>query len=423
MDELLAQSLAMEDYSALLSTQSTSEFPPSSSTSSTPNPNHNHRGHFHSLSKSSHSDSTAPTNPSPLPVVPNPPSLPSVLRRYIDQQSVINLSDDLTAVNPDVFMLFQKYNILFFDGKLSGCELKWSKRMTLCAGLCCYEGRGGLCSIKLSQPLLQYRSTKETIETLIHEMIHAFLFVTVRDRDRDGHGPSFQSLMNTVNYVSSLNISIYHTFHDEVDEHRKHVWKCNGRCQSKPPYFGVVKRAMNRPPGPNDSWYSRHQQQCGGEWTKISEPKAFTEKQRKKREREERRKQREKEKLEKAAGKEVTSKTGKANKARNARKSKNSKKSKEEKESKGNGRTLLDMFGGNGKAMEAAPAKKRVKVEEEKADDSGDDIEILDCSTTKATATKGMGNGRRAMERVLCPVCGTMVVGDKINAHIDACLS
>ena len=150
----------------------------------------------------------------------------------------------------------------------------------------------------MSSPLLQYRSTKDTVETLIHEMIHAFLFVTVRDRDRDGHGPSFQSLMNVVNYVSSLNISIYHTFHDEVDEHRKHIWKCSGLCQHKQPHFGVVKRAMNRAPGPNDSWYSRHQRECGGEWTKISEPAAFTEKQRKKREREERKRRREQQKRE-----------------------------------------------------------------------------------------------------------------------------
>ena len=209
LDELLAQSLAMEDFSVSMS----SSFSPTSPTNN---------GSHQSIESQSDSNSNSVQNSLPPPKVPNPPSLPLVLRRYVAQKSVIDLSDDLNAVNPDVFVLFQKYNILYFDSKLSGCELKWSKRMTLCAGLCCYEGRGGLCSIKLSSPLLQYRSTKDTVETLIHEMIHAFLFVTVRDRDRDGHGPSFQSLMNVVNYVSGLNISIYHTFHDEVDAHRKH---------------------------------------------------------------------------------------------------------------------------------------------------------------------------------------------------------
>ncbi len=50
------------------------------------------------------------------------------------------------------------------------------------------------------------------------------------------------------------------------------MWQCNGPCINNPPYFGVVKRAMNRPPGPSDSWYERHRDSCGGTWTKISEP-------------------------------------------------------------------------------------------------------------------------------------------------------
>merc|ERR1719400_495243 len=37
-------------------------------------------------------------------------------------------------------------------------------------------------------------------------------------------------------------------------------------------FFGLVKRAMNRVPGPNDNWWSRHQSTCGGTYTKIKEP-------------------------------------------------------------------------------------------------------------------------------------------------------
>ena len=36
-----------------------------------------------------------------------------------------------------------------------------------CAGLCQYEGRGGLCSIRLSRPLLKFRSRKDLVETLL----------------------------------------------------------------------------------------------------------------------------------------------------------------------------------------------------------------------------------------------------------------
>ena len=144
MDELLAQSLAMEDYSAFIGNQSTtsSGFPSSANTT---NSHHKEANNHNVQTIGSNSTSTSnhnpPPNPNAPPKVPNPPSLPLVLRRYVSDRSVIDLSNDVTAVNPDVFMLFQKYNVLFFDGKLSGCELKWSKRMTLCAGLCCYEGQ------------------------------------------------------------------------------------------------------------------------------------------------------------------------------------------------------------------------------------------------------------------------------------------
>lgn len=33
-----------------------------------------------------------------------------------------------------------------------------------CAGVCSYEGRGGLCSIRLSEPLLKLRPRKDLVE-------------------------------------------------------------------------------------------------------------------------------------------------------------------------------------------------------------------------------------------------------------------
>jgi hypothetical protein len=47
----------------------------------------------------------------------------------------------------------------------------WSKRMTVCAGLCAYEGDQGLCSIRLSQPLLQFRSRRDLVQTLLHGIL------------------------------------------------------------------------------------------------------------------------------------------------------------------------------------------------------------------------------------------------------------
>jgi hypothetical protein len=51
--------------------------------------------------------------------------------------------------NPDIRALFLTFNDLFFFGKLAGIEVKWSPRMTLCAGICSFDSQ--LCSVRLSQ--------------------------------------------------------------------------------------------------------------------------------------------------------------------------------------------------------------------------------------------------------------------------------
>ncbi|KAG2768280.1 hypothetical protein PC129_g12582 [Phytophthora cactorum] len=188
--------------------------------------------------------------------------------------------------NPDLHSLFQEYNRMFFEGRLAGCEVKWSKRMTLCAGLCSFQPRSGFCSIRLSEPLLKLRPRSDMVNTLLHEMIHAYVFVATPVRDHDDHGPLFQAHMNRINEAAKTKITVFHTFHDEVDSYRQHVWQCNGPCRHTRPYFGLVKRSMNRAPGPTDRWWADHERSCGGSYTKIKEPAEFTAKQAKKKERE-----------------------------------------------------------------------------------------------------------------------------------------
>ena len=48
--------------------------------------------------------------------------------------------------------------------------------------MCSYLEGGG-CEIRLSEPLLKFRSTADLKNTLLHEMIHAFLYVTSNKRD------------------------------------------------------------------------------------------------------------------------------------------------------------------------------------------------------------------------------------------------
>ncbi|XP_012935232.1 sprT-like domain-containing protein Spartan [Aplysia californica] len=196
----------------------------------------------------------------------------------LNGMSPVDPSLEISDPNPDIRELFLQFNEQFFWGRLSGIEVKWSPRMTLCAGLCVYEGRGGLCSVRLSLPLLKLRPRKDLVETLLHEMIHAFLFVTDNNRDHDGHGPQFQGHMKRINKATGASISIYHTFHDEVASYQQHWWRCDGPCRKRPPYFGYVKRAMNRAPSFRDFWWAEHQASCGGSYTKIKEPEGYGQK-------------------------------------------------------------------------------------------------------------------------------------------------
>ena len=82
--------------------------------------------------------------------------------------------------------------------------------------MCRYEGRGGYCCISLSTPLLKLRPRSDLVNTLLHEMIHALLFVTHNNRDRDGHGDEFHKHMYRINKESGSKITVYHSFHDEV---------------------------------------------------------------------------------------------------------------------------------------------------------------------------------------------------------------
>ena len=44
--------------------------------------------------------------------------------------------------NPDLHSLFVEFNTAYFWGKLVSCEVKWSPRMTTCAGKMGFVIRG-----------------------------------------------------------------------------------------------------------------------------------------------------------------------------------------------------------------------------------------------------------------------------------------
>lgn len=103
-------------------------------------------------------------------------------------------------------------------------------------------------------------------------MIHAYLFINNIREENGGHGPNFKRIMTEINRKAGTNITVYHTFHDEVELYKTHWWRCNGLCQHRRPFFGYVRRTCNRAPGPNDRWWYQHQKTCSGTFEKIKEP-------------------------------------------------------------------------------------------------------------------------------------------------------
>ncbi|KAL3284284.1 hypothetical protein HHI36_018442 [Cryptolaemus montrouzieri] len=193
-------------------------------------------------------------------------------RSMNESKSLVDPSWEVIDPTPDIHVLFMAFNNKFFWGRLDSVCVSWSTKMKRCAGVCSYQGYGGLCHITLSEPLLKLRPRKDLIETLLHEMIHAFLFVTNNNRDRDGHGPEFHKHMYRINVEAGTNITVYHDFHDEVELYLQHWWRCDGPCQKWKPYFGIVRRSANRAPGPNDRWWGEHTRNCGGIFVKIKSP-------------------------------------------------------------------------------------------------------------------------------------------------------
>jgi hypothetical protein len=195
-------------------------------------------------------------------------------------ETILNSTDPIV----DIHELLPLYNTLYFRSLLlPRVEVSCPPRLTLCAGICelTQDPQSGnkytRIRLKLSEPLLKFRPRADAIDTLLHEAIHAYFFVTTswrhsRGEDGTGHGEGFLLLADAVNNHGGYGVSVFHTFHDEVDSYRTHVWECDGPCKGRAPFFGLVKRSMNRAPGKGDSWWAGHLEACGGSFKKVAEP-------------------------------------------------------------------------------------------------------------------------------------------------------
>ena len=102
------------------------------------------------------------------------------------------LKENDKVLNCNIVDLFQTFSIVYFEEYLHNNPVivEWSEKMTSCAGITYFKGT--FIIIRLSKPLLKYRSLKELEETLLHEMIHAYLFLkgfqSFSDYITGGHG-------------------------------------------------------------------------------------------------------------------------------------------------------------------------------------------------------------------------------------------
>ncbi|KAI0516290.1 hypothetical protein KFK09_008962 [Dendrobium nobile] len=176
---------------------------------------------------------------------------------------------------PDIQNLFRHYNALYFDDALGACIVNWAPRMRRSIGTCRYI-EAGHCEIHMSKPLLKLRSSSDLKNSLLHEMVHAFLWIKRNNKSRSRHDNYFWAKANEINSscknddqrpCSGYNISDQHMFHDEAETATVHHWMCKS-CGH------VIKRDMDRgscsPSDPGGDcgnlsceWH-RHKKLCSG---------------------------------------------------------------------------------------------------------------------------------------------------------------
>ncbi|ODM90463.1 SprT-like domain-containing protein Spartan [Orchesella cincta] len=142
--------------------------------------------------------------------------------------SVVDERWELIDPTPNIMDLFRLFDKEFFQGKLDGrVTVAWSQahKMNSFVGYTeyfFYQNGHRTCTIQLSEPLLTLRPRKDLVSTLLHEMIHAYLWIVEHNPDRhEEHGPRFYEWMNWLNNLTGTEISVDHSFDKEVDYLRK----------------------------------------------------------------------------------------------------------------------------------------------------------------------------------------------------------
>ncbi|XP_020586077.1 sprT-like domain-containing protein Spartan [Phalaenopsis equestris] len=199
----------------------------------------------------------------------------------------------MTGPRPDIHELFCHYNSLYFSESLGTCIVSWAPNLTRMASFCDFIEEG-LCEIQLSEPLLESRSSADIKNILLHEMIHAFLWLIHKNNNYSDHGSQFWNLANLINSnckndnqrpSNGYNITAQHGLHNGENIDIVYQWRCTS-CGD------LIKRGMNREPSSIDcieknsgydcgnllcGWH-RHNMQCSGRYEKFDDASRFRKK-------------------------------------------------------------------------------------------------------------------------------------------------
>lgn len=157
---------------------------------------------------------------------------------------------------PNLYEVFRIYNEKYFDNVIRGFAFRWCGQLRSIAGRArTYPHRW----ISLSKEIHVGRTMKIMVETLLHEMVHAYLFC-ISDREAMDHGPRFLEVMNDVNARSGLSIAVFDNGGLNHIMHLQTIWQCTN-CKEE-----MVRL---RPVRPNDKSVKNHAKTCSGSWVVV----------------------------------------------------------------------------------------------------------------------------------------------------------
>lgn len=127
--------------------------------------------------------------------------------REIELKNIVDPRLEKLDPYPDAQVLFKEYDERYFGGLLNnnGVVLDWSDLLRCTAGYYCEVKR----LIRLSKPLLLTNLRSDLVDTLLHEMCHAF--VDLKIHEEAAHGPQWYRITNELRQITGSPLEATHS--------------------------------------------------------------------------------------------------------------------------------------------------------------------------------------------------------------------